>query len=709
MKTTPTQDTFVAGMDTAKRGLPSRASLIRNMRFDEEFAWTNDRGWEPLIPGETLETYSPTDLAALLSPCRFLSIWSRHQSAETYYLQERAGELFYEFGNIGLSSSRKVTLSEGRNLPRPNDPGTQIAPFGRFALVLNGFDEPFKFWGRTKTTPFGWVNETPAPQVAGVREDPASLGDNLRTDVAVRFGNVYRGLGTPSSSPKRDRYGYKISFVSDTGSESPLSATTYVSWKLASLSPAERAGVLISHLPTGPNHVVARRIYRTKNLEDGIAGNGEVYYLVKQIDDNTTENWIDSVPDTALVTAKDLTESRSIDTGYKYAVAWNNRMFLAGGESHPTNLIYSQQGLPEQFGVFNFFDVGSRTGGHITALVPYYNSLLVFRERSIDVVTANSDGVLRIGELTPDIGTTATNTIVSVPGVGLVFLTHDGFYRVTGGLQGGAVHKVEPISGTIKKEMRRLSISALARATATYSPKEEEYWCHYPVDSQTECSRGAAFSTRSKGWSLRNTMNFTQLATDPSGWVIIGTDPHYDPATPADSTGVPGYGLQVWSAAPWQGNYFTFNSTVQGGIRFNVLQSPKEESLFVSTWKEFGARKDSVKSVEVVAITTGDNDLTLEWGKDGDVLWTSAGTIQPQVQEVANTTSAEPTYSPAVTRTTAEWDTSRFSEARLTRYRWDVDPTSAYSFRFRLSSANLFRVVSFNYEVAKTQTKARSR
>ncbi len=51
--------------------------------------------------------------------------------------------------------------------------------------------------------------------------------------------------------------------------------------------------VALSNIPIGPPGTVARIIYRTK-------ANGSTFYVVAQINDNTSETWTDTIPDTKL-------------------------------------------------------------------------------------------------------------------------------------------------------------------------------------------------------------------------------------------------------------------------------------------------------------------------------------------------------------------------------------------------------------------------
>jgi hypothetical protein len=138
-----------------------------------------------------------------------------------------------------------------------------------------------------------------------------------------------------------------------------------------------------------------------------------------------------------------------------------------------------KQGLPEQFGAFDYFDIGNTAGGAITGIAPYYNNLIIFRQRAIDIVRIGNGGQYQVSQLNPEIGTTAVNTAKLVPGVGLMFLGYDGIYAISGGLDGGSAVSVQRISAGLAKEIPLISRAALPRATAVYSAKEREWWCHY--------------------------------------------------------------------------------------------------------------------------------------------------------------------------------------------------------------------------------------
>lgn len=717
-----TKAKHITGVDQRLNPDPHTANEIRMFRQDTDGGFINDVGWEPLIPDGATAAFTAAEILDTYQPVRFLSIWSRHQNAEQYYIYERNGILRYDYGNKGLATTRTITLGTGRNLPKADDPGTQLAPYGRFALILNGNDAPIKFWGRELTEPFSWTSLPARPYLL---EPQPSAADTTATNYidaehscVALSGSSYYGVGL-SANNSINTYSYRVAFLSKTGSMSPLSEETTVQWRITSANQVYKFILPLKDIPIGPKGTVARIIFRSKNKQDGLTAQLDKFYELTRINDNVTTAWLDLIPDSELgATAIDLQDSTAIDHSYKYATAWDNCMWLAGGTTHPTKLIYSKAGLPEQFPAFNYIDVGIRAGGHITQLVPYYNSLLVFRESAIDVITKTSSGY-QSSTLDPLIGTCASNTIRFVPEIGVCFLTKDGVYAITGGLYGGSQHKAVSISGQLTGEWNRLTPGALARATATYSDKEKEYWVHYPADGGTENTRGAAFHIQTKGWSLRNSedyergqMKFTQLATDPAGWIIIGTNPTYS-ATPSAANSWPGIGLQVWSAASKWGNQYVFAATEQGTTTYNVVPYPKGESVFVSVWEDQGSidKKKSVSYVIIDGLSQGNQPIPLSWSVDGGYTLTASSSIATQQPEYYNTTSSQvimavaPTTAP---RPVGVWGTSRWEKTKRIALRFDIGATQVSTFRFEIRTSNYFSIIFYRLGYETTGIKTSS-
>ncbi len=162
MKTDSTLEIEAKGVDQRYKARPNAASNVEGHFHPDPNGggWINDRGIEPLIPLDATVVFPTAEISKRLQPVRFLSVISRHQGAETYYLYEQAGELKYDMGNKGTSAATRQTsvISSGRKIPKPDDCGTQITTYGRFNLIINGFDKMIKWWGRESYSDFGFIS-----------------------------------------------------------------------------------------------------------------------------------------------------------------------------------------------------------------------------------------------------------------------------------------------------------------------------------------------------------------------------------------------------------------------------------------------------------------------------------------------------------------------------------------------------------------------
>lgn len=711
------------GQDDRLVPAPGAAGKIINFRWHPEGWWANDRGWEPLLVRPTAYEY-PADY---LAPVRGLWVWTRHQGAEVYYLYERAGVLQYDFGNNidAVAPAGQVILSEGRHIPGPADPGTQMIPFGRFALFLNGYDAPAKFFGGNVVTPFSWPAAPAPPVVAPV--DPlgmvallSSAGNSAKTSgtFIAELVVVPPFLGVVGNV--RSSYGYRVTWVSETGAESPYSAEVVVEWKPNNIiAELFTYAVWLSSLPVGPDHVVARRVYRTKNLADQDGLVDRTYYFVAEIPDNCSTSWVDVNADARLtVVGPTFQDSAPIPPGLRYGCAFDGRLWLGGGSHSPTRVYYSETGLPEQFPTFNYFDLGNVSAGDITQIVAHEGQVYIFRERGIDVIRVTDQLQYQVVNLSGTIGTTASNTICAVPGFGLVFLSRDGVRVVNA--QG-----IRKLSQGISDEIARLGAGSLARATAVYSPREEEWWVQYPADGAAENTRGAVLHTAlstldAPAWSLRHVPPtdgtslwrsiVTALAVDPDGWVIFGTSPinTTDGTYPGTSTfaqttvgdTIEGLGLQVWTARPAGGTVYTVTAKIEGFVTSRADGEPLE-AIWQSPWLQYPARGRVVR-VEAWVVNTGRPSLTLEHAVNGREEWTA---ISAQVEmapfETSQFSSNDHIYSPDTFAQKrgyrAVWGTSKWREDRLVRVTWDIArPEGAVqSFAFRLRSSDVLGIRAY--------------
>ena len=718
MKFTTSPESLALGMDQSVVPSGRSASYVSNMRYDGKFYWVGDRGFEPLIRlKETQDNFSDI----FLSNIKRLFHYARHNGAESYILQAKEnGNIYYQVQNInGLTTDAPQyhLVADNRSQPRPQDPGEQFVPTDRFCLILNGKDDMLKFYGRDRTLQYGFTTPTPSPEVLGV--DTRYYDQNLTPPRYPNNGNVAAkvpdliglGVGDPG---EKNNYRYKISFIRDTGSESPLSDAVEVEWTVPNgeNTDFERYGVYLQNLPTGPAGTVARVIYRTKNLRDFSVDSGEVqYYFVDQVNDNVTTNYMDIKPDNVLVNfAPSSADSVVISNTYRYAAAWNGHIWLAGKSADDLTIRFSKRGFLEQFPASNFLLLGNSEAGPVTGLMPYYDNLLVFREKSIEIVRSRGNGdTYSISILTNDVGTTATNTIKNVPGQGVFFLSYDGIYKIKGGTLGGSSVNVEIISGLISDEIGRINVAALPRACAAYSEKEEEYWCYAPTLGSDIPNKGFVFHEKIQQFSIRDTHPVNDIIRIPGGWFAVTFD---QTITPIEE-GVTEYkypGVHVWSANQSAGFKVIRRPRTQpgGGEYFEVVEDDPLFKSWESPFLDFGDNSVTkrVQYVEVNAVTIGNRPIQLDDALDWRDIFSNAQTKAWTNSQEYYSTEMDALLGPASAvedKVIATTDESLWGRWRVARIRFDVNSQQCYAYKFRLRTQNVFNIISFRVGPGVTQ------
>lgn len=690
---------------------PNLVKRAVNFRLTDNYVFANDIGFEPLkiYPDDDAHVYTDTDF----SPCRFMKVWSRKNGCESYYLQERNGTLYYELGNgDGAPGVDRITLDTNRHLPRLNEVGTQLISVGNYCILANGVNEPRAFYGKSIDRRFGPTRPSP-PTVFNI--DPSyveATGTGIKFTtpaVAIRLTEyidtdadgdrdtaqaVNSGYGITLFNEQEVviNYGYKVAFLYEDGSVGPMSSEATLDFYIDEFQ--TNCFVAQLQLPTGPSNVVGRVLYRTRQrgMSAGQRGSleGGDYFEVKRILDNTSEWITDHIPDTALNVYAPGYGNRPgelvIDLqNFNYGCIWDGRLWVSGGAYEDT-VLWSAQGKIRQFEAANIatFNVG----GRITALVPHDRNLFIFRENAIDVISQRDDGKYNINTLTSSTGTTATNTIKAIPGVGLVFLSIDGFYVIADGLP-------QKISSQIDDEIKRLNTSALPRAVAVWNPVEKEYWCHMPVDGGTNPTLGAVFHANGF-WTFRehsekDIFAFTQLDFD-GRYTIIGTNPYHSTTGGITSGFWVGVGLQVWSANNGYGTKLTAGSSVSGGYEFTHVAADRDASLLETNWIFLEpTEKKGFHSVELMVKGIGNIDVPLSYALDQRYVFTDVSAKKAK-QPDNLLTKYDAVYATSTGNDQAIWDTSIFNEPRSIIIRYDLNTKICNCIKFRIETDELIAI-----------------
>jgi len=721
-------------MDMRAEATPDTFLFAENVHYDAELAaWDTSTGTEPLRPHTSTRVYATYEVE---NPAYAVHSWVRN--GVEYILVEQdqndtsnPGVGIYVHHLDGINTEVAVR----RAAPTYRDAGTQFVPLGTTLLMLNGNDRPVKFHGDDHTSSFGFLAPPQSPGVVSVDPAQMAITDAQRGGPTVTGGiavypqapydtfsfaefdwdataagtgaltwagptaKSYFGLGLTDEGDVNS-YSWKVAYVSDTGSISPLSAPSATRWIIppnhlgatgeaneTNINPAGiKYAALIADLPLGPDNCVARILYRTKNMRDGIQGAGETYYEVATIPDNTTSTYVDFIPDNELVVeAPTANESSTISQDHKVGVVWGGRLWLAG--SSDGKLIYSRRGFPEQFGADDYLDMSAREGGEVTGLVAYQASLLVFRERSIEVVspTDDSPAPYRVSVLHPALGTNATNTITAVPGVGIMFLARDGIYAISGSLSGGSQPTVQRVSDPVQLILSRLNRAAMPRACAAYSDAMKEWWVHFPADGADVASLGLVLHLQTGGWSVRG----EAFSDDDSGyWDVDGmtvdrwgqTIFSPRPILPKDNPKQYNVGLHIVTRGSTLSIGLFSRTTVEGGYKYGVGQDRDLRSTFVSQWARFDTDKRQVLSVDLVLYEGVSDGVTLGHMVDERFKFTDTA-VQQNVSLIhpddQGTSLASPLWGLSTSTTArplAEYDTAVIGNDRRTLVRVDLYP-----------------------------------
>ena len=705
----PLQVERAGGLATRLPQAPNNAGRALNLTIDmESGGWSTRVGYEPFEIGAT-----GWDPFANVGP-----VTSLHCSqavgggARQHLLFESDGvlSLLYQAGGVDVLR----TLASDRHIPTPTEAGSWYTDTGHGTVITNGVDRPVLAspWplggladsastiGQT-IRPFGFTGQPPAPKPHSVKPYPPPSGGTFPAPKipgggattlwcpaqgnAIPAGGQW-GLGFASNTGGNDgdkeaAFGYAVSFISSTGSESPLSAIGSVRWALKADAEGFRHAVAVD-IPTGPVGTVARRIYRTANFSDDWVSAGDTsLYFLDTVRNNVDTVFFDAVPtSTATVPAPALLTTPLPAPQARFSALWGGCLWLDGGVNDPRTLYYSSPGAIEQFEASAYLDL-SDSGGGVTAIFAHYAVLVVFREGGVDVVQGDAANGFTARTIAVGVTCRSPHSIRAVPGLGVVFLATDGVYALTGGLDGGSTVDIVELSGDIQSIVARMTPDCLPRAVGVYAPIAKEYQVYVPMDGTDRPSLGLvlhverlANGDQSSPWSTREGFPVGALATLYDGTVVFG---HH---TGAEAGGDAERGLFVLS-----------NRRTLGGVAQEqgpLLPGPPPTSAYRSAWSSFGdpQQQKTVTYVTLWVMTTGQPTVTVRHFKDFNLTPIVERSYRAQPPDAASL----PVFDSAVLGAGSVWQ-----EQRLVPIRVSVANVGCSWFAFELETTEDLTLVGY--------------
>ena len=713
--------TPLLGVDDQIPQADRTATRIVNMTLDERTkGWDSRVGYEKFFTSASTTPYGkPFDsVTGYSGPVYSLYAWSTHQGAKQFYIYEvgdpTSGTTHLQYLNV--AEEKAETIEANRTVPTFDQSPTDYEPYGRWLIVVNGQDRAIKFdsltgsiqdlgWNDIPSAPDPWPQDEDGDREAGKTNGIVLdyYGGNIGapTDPTIRVA----GLGSTTADAVNS-FRWKISFVNETGSESPLSSPSEdARWTTKEITSGttfqqahslKRRAVHLEGIPRGPKGTVARRVYRTRNLGDMEPGTlselDTVYYYVATIHNNRETSYVDYTPDNFLGADAPFPSDSILmpAPGARSAATFEGRVFVTGGHGDVGKIYYSKVGQPDTFGGLDYFNVGTRDGGGVTALFPYYTDLVVFRERAIDVIRSDG-GNMTLSPFVQGVGTKALNSITAVPGLGVFFLADDGVYALSGGLVGGAELSVKKISVPIMKTIKRANASSLSRATAAYSSKWREWHCYFAADGEEKPSLGIVFHLDNGSWSTREGFPVGGIVSDKDGNLVFGN--HAGRPTPRVEGEQHEGGLFVITRKPHAGH--TIQLTPAGGPDQSASESTIDGSAVTSTfkskWHDFGypSQKKHVKYLYLYVLTKGDNTVPVTVFEDFSN--TGVALVAAKAQR--------PEHVDQDVFGTGVWDVATWQEQLVTELRYAVPQKACSRFAFEVETGNDFLLLGYSIEL----------
>lgn len=688
---------LLGGWETQLPQLPAHASEVENFTIDRVTGgWSSRVGYEPYKLGNTnWEPFQTDGPIYALHAAQGLAGGARQS-----ILYETGGELRLVYEAAGNILVR--VLATGRNIPAASEAGSWFTDTTYGTVVTNGVDRPVivRPWplgsaadsASTITQcirPFGFDSVPPPPEPGLVKPVPAGKVPDTSGNGATSLWTPYRGtaipaggkwgLGFPLASSDTlegptSTFGWGVSYISDTGSEGPISPLGVSSWILPADADGLRHIVPVS-IPVGGAGIIARKVYRTTNYSDDYQYPGDTtLYFIEVIRNNVEDLYFDAVPTATLGQPAPTFATGPLPApNARFSALFQGCLFLDGGINDSRTIYFSAPGLIEQFGAANYIEM-SGNGGGITGLYTHYNALLIFRERGIDVVQGDFSTGFQATALSDSVSCKSPHSIATIPGLGVVFLGDDGVYAITGGFQGGALAEVIKLTSGLEDFIRTLTPDCLPRAVGCFSNAWREYHVYVPTQGNDRPNRGLVLHVDRllrtpdlSAWSLRRQFPVGAVTTLYDGTIVFG---HHTGNENNPQDGDAPRGLFVISGKRARGKVYVDDT---------LVWNDPPTSVYRSAWQSFGdpQLQKQVHYVTLWVYTTGETAITIKHYKDFSLTAVAERTYKMQPPDAASL----PVFDKAVfgvgNYTTERLVPVRFSIAHQSAawFCWEVETT----------------------------------
>jgi hypothetical protein len=323
-------------------------------------------------------------------------------------------------------------------------------------------------------------------------------------------------------------YRYRFSFVYKSGATVLSESKWSTASAAASLTTSQ--GISVTNITTSADATVTgRRLYRTTN-------NGNEYYKLTDIDDNTTTTFADNLSDydlALLAVTEPLGNPPGSDTTnrLRLIVSWKDRLWGAPS-TDPDRIYYSANRIPWNWLEDDYFTAkppGEDDTG-VLAFMARRDELVWGKRRRLGKIIGSSRDNFQVIIIAEGIGTVSQEASIVVRDV-CYFLAEDGFYEY--GPQGVMNLSRDQVHDWFTTDTY-FNRAYFPNAFAKWNPKLDVIELHLPAAGGSDIDRWVSYDLKTKIWlGPHKTAAFTPsmgaLMEDASGYPqpILGSTGGY--------------------------------------------------------------------------------------------------------------------------------------------------------------------------------------
>ena len=378
-----------------------------------------------------------------------------------YKSDDTSGTIATTGANLVLNNSgTALTIQDGLT----SGAWWQFVTYNDKLIGTNGTDQPIKYDLHTDVT-------------------ANTDGHRTATELCAELGAPFAELDTGTDLDSAKWYQYKMAFYDGT--------TYYYSTAVSNpiLTGAAVYNIALTDIPLGLSGTTHRYIYRTSGEANQAALATATFYMCYAIANNTATTQADSVSDATLETdrapdwATAAAGSVATPPTGKYLTIHEERLFIAGNSTYPSEIYWSDEFNPQHFIVTDYEKIRPNDGDKITALMVQLGLLRVLKTNTIQsfYTTASSAGNWSPSAPLTHIGCPAPYSVANTP-YGIAYLGWNGIYLFNG-------QTSQLISDAVTPQIRDISATNIGEAVGFYH--DNQYYLSY-----TSTASGSATNNR---------------------------------------------------------------------------------------------------------------------------------------------------------------------------------------------------------------------